>query len=359
MSFAALPVELLDAIFESVSSQTLATLAKTATAFTGSANRQLYRHLSLSYHAGNLGAISSLANDSELASFVRTFSITFEDSEDLFPEYAPVLSQALFKMHNLCQLDLDVGVSGSWVLQGGLPTYSLMTHFATSFPFDNNVASFITRTPLLSSLQLSSPLVIDSAVISPTSVPRLCTYAGPAHLLSQLTPSRPLNTLFLSGDTAASHLELLGEGSGGPTSSVERATHDRDDTCDQAYAKIEVLSVVTSSPPVLILEALAKTCPDLVCLRVMTTCAFWEAPDLTFYTKVANALSMLRSLSTFELSGMHWEARPKSNASDSTGSAFAEREWISPPVTPRIAEMNLEDEQYDLDINESFFEWSY
>jgi len=359
MSLANLPVELLDAIFDCVSAHTLATLAKTASAFTGSADRQLYRHLSLSYHAGNLGAVSTIASDSKIASFVRSFSITFEDSEDLFSEYASVLSKALQKMQNLRQLEVDVGMNSSWVLHGALPTYTQMTHFATSFPFDHNVASFITRTPLLDSLQLSSPLVNDDAVIFPTSVPRLATYTGPANLLSQLTPSRPLNTLFLSGDTSIIDLERLGDGAESPSSSVEIAGLDREDACGRVNAKIEVLSVVTSSPPVLVLEALAKACPDLVCLRVMTTCAFWEAPDLAFYTNVANALSMLRSLSTFELSGMHWEARPKSNSSDSTGSAFAEREWISPPVTPRIAEMNLEDEQYDLDINESFFEWSY
>ena len=71
---------------------------------------------------------------------------------------------------------------------------------------------------------------------------------------------------------------------------------------------------------------------------------------------MANTLSSLRHLSSFELSGMHWESRPKPVTPD--GSVI-EKEWISPPVTPRVIEEDPVPQDYYAEFEESFMEWAY
>lgn len=67
-------------------------------------------------------------------------------------------------------------------------------------------------------------------------------------------------------------------------------------------------------------------------------------------------MSSLRHLSSFELSGMHWESRPKPVTPD--GSVI-EKEWISPPVTPRVIEEDPAPQDYYAEFEESFMEWAY
>ena len=65
-------------------------------------------------------------------------------------------------------------------------------------------------------------------------------------------------------------------------------------------------------------------------------------------------------LSALELAGMHWQSRPKQSTSPVEPE---EKEWISPPVSPRVAaepedeDEELEDRDYDFDG--AFLDWSY
>lgn len=53
---------------------------------------------------------------------------------------------------------------------------------------------------------------------------------------------------------------------------------------------------------------------------------------------------------------MHWESRPKPVTPD--GSVI-EKEWISPPVTPRVIEEDPAPQDYYAEFEESFMEWAY
>lgn len=280
MSLATLPSELLAAIFEPLAAASLAALAKSCSSLTAVANRQLYRHLSLSSHAQNLSAVQSLANNTSLASLVRTFAISVHDSDINITEYYVLLGKVLQDMTELTSLELLVGSDASWVLPT-TPTslYPRLQHLTTSFIFDVNVASFLSRTPHLLSLQLSSTFAAPDAMDLPSSVvPKLASYTGPASLLPVLlSSSRPLSTLHLSGELTLPIIDYLASLGRDQTGSDVRSA---DNGCELGKPRIEVLSAITSTPPVTVLEALGKACPTLVCLRVMTTCAFWEAPDL-------------------------------------------------------------------------------
>ena len=81
---------------------------------------------------------------------------------------------------------------------------------------------------------------------------------------------------------------------------------------------------------------------------------FWQS----FCGRIANSLASLPLLTAFELGGMHWEFRPKSVSSPN--GICPEKEWISPPVSPRSADVNeqtLYDNDYDFD--NAFMEWGY
>ena len=286
MSFAALPPELLNAIFEPLSKPTLAALATTCSSFTACADRHLYRHLSLSSHARNLAAVHSLAARPLLASYVRTLEVDAEDDD--VQGLCSALQQALETLGALTSLELNVGTSDGWLLQGGAGgTFPDLHHFATSLAFDSNLVAFLLRTPALVSLSLSSPVspMDVSALVLPTqAVPKLTQYTGPASLLRHLSP-RPLTTLLLSDDLTLEDVQYLQGGPRAPSLSANTSLTTVDGSTVPPTA-VQVLSAITSAPPALMIEALAKACPDLTCLRVMTTCAFWEAPDLVSHNSV-------------------------------------------------------------------------
>lgn len=57
---------------------------------------------------------------------------------------------------------------------------------------------------------------------------------------------------------------------------------------------------------------------------------------------------------------MHWESRPKSPVSGAA-QEVGEKEWVSPPVTPRVVDIEFQElqEDHDFGLNEAFLDWSY
>ncbi|GJE84607.1 hypothetical protein PsYK624_006830 [Phanerochaete sordida] len=355
MSLATLPAELLEVIFEPLSIPTLASLARSNGGLYSSASRLLYRRVSVSTYARNLSAVNTLATRPHLSLLVRSFSISLVDGQDEVDEiYFAMLYQAIQGMRHLTDLEVHIDSSLSWVLfdltrSPDLTHYPNLASFACSFPLDDTVARFLEGTPSLQSLQVAaSP---DCAVLAKPAIPFLSTYTGPACLLPQLLGSRPVTTLFLSGDLALADVETLAGTSNVPASG-------NGPECGSATApemrRIETLSAITSAPPVAVIAALTQACPNLTSLRVITTCPFWDTPDTTFYGQIANALASLPSLGAFELSGMQWEFRPKTVA---PADMCPPKEWLSPPVSPRAADTAASDNDYDFD--NAFMEWAY
>ncbi|KAH8106245.1 hypothetical protein BXZ70DRAFT_427008 [Cristinia sonorae] len=366
MSFTALPPELLDDIFHSLPTSSLLALATTCSSFTPSADRILYRHIALSSHTHNLNAVHTLASHPALSSLVRTFTLDVDDADPTTADFYVALQRALRHMEGLTSLELNVGINESWVLKCGdrESAYPSLQHFSTSVIFDVNTISFLLRTPSLLSLQLSSsvsPSDVAALEIPTEAIPELESYTGPASLLRHLSP-RPLTTLLLSDDLAIDDVQYLSSAARAPSSSagtVASCCMTIPDGCARPPTDVQVLSAITSASPAVMIEALAEACPHLTCLRVMTTCAFWEAPDLSFYNRIAQTLSTLPSLTAFELSGMHWESRPKSSVTGILD--VSEKEWVSPPVTPRVVDVEFQENQreHEFSVNEAFLDWSY
>lgn len=290
MSLSTLPVELLENIFQPLPAVSLTTLALTSTAFYPTASRFLYHRVSVSSFARNLSAVKTLATRRHLALLVRHFSISLNDDgkDQVDGEYYTALCYALRGMDGLIGLELNVDGSSSWILAAASTPassspsqlYQRLEHFSCSFPLDAHTASFLERTPQLRSLQLgSSP---HSVPLPPSALPRLTTYTGPSCLLPQVLPRRPIASLHLSGDLMLSDIEHLANVAGAPGSAVHGTSPEvgQSPSGFGATAKLQTLSAITSAPPVAVIEALSKACPSLVSLRVITTCAFWETPDI-------------------------------------------------------------------------------
>lgn len=298
MSLVGLPAELLEAIFEPLSTSTLVSLARTSGDLYATASRLLYGRVSVSTYARNLSAVRTLATRPHLSLLVRSFSISLVEGQDEVDEtYFAMLYQAICGMENLTDLEIHIDASLSWVLfdnarSPDLTHYPNLANFSCSFPLDVNVARFLEGTPSLHSLQVAaSP---DFAILAKTAIPFLSTYTGPACLLPQLLGSRPLTTLFLSGDLTPEDVESLAR-----TPNVPKAP-DSPDGPEHGLARaaemsrIETLSAITSAPPVAVIAALTKACPNLTSLRVITTCAFWETPD-TVSSPSAGSPQIVRS----------------------------------------------------------------
>ncbi|KAF7800006.1 hypothetical protein EIP86_011249 [Pleurotus ostreatoroseus] len=433
MSLVALPAELLDAIFAPLPPATLAALARTAAPLYPAAAARLYRALAASSFARNLAVVPTLAAHPHLAALVREFSLSLDDCDadaENGREYYEQLQRAVHGMHRLVSLELNVDARASWVLappaspspspspSSEEPVYDRLESFACAFALDAPTAAFLARTPHLRALQLAadaapspSPSAAGAnnavtrtgtatATLAATALPRLASYTGPAHLLPQLLPARPLAALHLSGDLAPADVDALvhlssSSSSSTPSSSSfsssSQPTSHAHAHQPSALASIHTLSALTSAPPGALVAALAAACPAVVHLQVITTCALWEAPDVT------SALCALPALKTFELSGMHWVLRPRhpsppppppppsssasssSSASNSScpvaqghtrlGSTHAiaqgKTEWLTPPPTPRAAPLALLEAQGPgagvgmEDFAEAFMEWAY
>ncbi|KAI0721837.1 hypothetical protein C8T65DRAFT_565410 [Cerioporus squamosus] len=391
MALAALPVELLDAVLAPLAAAppALAAAARTCSALNPAATRLLYRHLSLSAYARNLSLIHLLAARPSLARLVRTFSIHLDDAEPaVLPTYSD-LQRALHLMTNLSSLALYVDASTSWILSPpegesgqksgdatipGPPFHPRLEHLTCNFPLDAHLASFLGQIPALISLTLSSfvsdadleshsghaPPTPNHVHIPSSHLPLLEAYTGPAHLLPTLA-SRPLKAVLLSGDLTLDLLPSAGAPSHDRMMSHLRGKDVTADWLPSADSQLQVLSAMTSAPPADLLETLAMAFPNLVCLRLMTTRALWDSPDLQFYSRIASTLESLHCLTVFELAGIHWQSRVKPSSSEAKAKA-EEKEWISPPVTPRAALPEVDDEfqaDRDYDFDGAFLDWSY
>ena len=76
-----------------------------------------------------------------------------------------------------------------------------------------------------------------------------------------------------------------------------------------------------------------------------------------FCTRVAAALAHLRNLNSFELSGTHWEYRNKEILT--VNGTCVEKEWMGPPVTPRLDAVEGMGNGGDWEFEEGFMEWAY
>jgi hypothetical protein len=213
-------------------------------------------------------------------------------------------------MTEATSLNILVDSSASWVLEkaGQNVTYHRLQQLTCAFPFDSNVAQFLVKAPALLELEVDSMPFEPSPPIpslSPTTIPHLIQFIGSARAARAIVPGRPLQSIHLNeGDLVEEDVACLA----------------------QANANVLVLGATASTPPVALLESIARHLPHLAYLRIMTTYHFTHAPEIGFMDQVANALSTLPDLTAFELSGMHWGSSKRADDG-------SKRVWQSAPLS--------------------------
>ena len=252
-------------------------------------------------------------------------------------------------MTELTSLEVFVDSSASWVLNGTQnATFPQLLHFACSFSFDTQVANFLSKTCALLELEVDSIPTLHTPSLPPlpwTSIPRLIQFIGSSQAAKAIVPGRPVESIHLS--------------SGDLTKSIV-------DSFAESTARIVVLGATTGLLPVPLLELLAQHLPHLVYLRIMTTYKFSEAPDVVclfvvdlaipfftfpfqvFYENVAKALATLPELTAFELSGMHWGSRKRSDDNE-------KRVWQSKPLSSEFSHDQEEGSPVDFNPSSNYF----
>lgn len=279
MSLPSLPVELIDTIFKNVAAPELVALSSTCSSLCPVAQRLLYRHISVSVWSHNIQAIPTLAKRPDLALFVRSFTISTAAMLPLFPAFYDLLATALSSMTEVTSLNVLVDSSVSWMLEkaGRNVTYHRLQQFTCAFPFDSNVAQFLAKAPALLELEVDSmpyepSFPIRLPTLSPTSIPHLNQFIGSARAARAIVPGRPLQHIHLNeGDLDEGDVAYLA----------------------QATANVLVLGATASTPPVALLESIARHLPHLAYLRIMTTYHFSHAPEI-----VSGVLALPKPLRT-------------------------------------------------------------
>jgi hypothetical protein len=263
MSLPSLPVELLDNILQYTASAELVALSQTCSHISPVALRLLYRHIVISPWSRNINAVTTLAKRSDLAHFVRSFSITTAAFPPLFPAFYRLLASVLSSITEVTSLHLLIDSSASWVMEkiGDNVTYSRLQQFNCSFPLDSIVTEFLARTPALLQLEVDFLPCVPSSPI-PTlpvaTIPHLVQFIGSPRAARAIVPGRPLDNIQLSeGDLIEEDLACLAKGT----------------------ADVLVLGATASTPPVPLLESIARHLPHLAYLRIMTTYHFTQAPE--------------------------------------------------------------------------------
>jgi hypothetical protein len=296
MSLTMLPQELLDAVCENLAGADLSRLSYTASFLHVPAQRQLYRHVSISSSRRNLAVLFTLARKPEIAHHVRSFSIDLDSQFTFLRAFYHQLANALANMPALTSLHLFIDPNASWVLQE--LSYPRLLHFASPFPLDSHVSGFLSRTPALLELEVDSlpfrhERPASASILTPPSLPLLQQFVGSSHAAESIVPSRPVHSVQLTAGDLTEHVVARLSGS---------------------TAEIVTLSATTSSSPAALLQILSKRMQYLVHLRLMTMYSFSEAPDVNFYSDIAGALNVFSNLQTFELSGMHWGSQERKDA---------------------------------------------
>jgi len=268
-----LPVELLDSIAQHLSSSSLAALAQTCSTLCPVAQRILYRDVSASAWSQNLCVVDTLAKRSDVARFVRSFSIAIDSLSPVFPAFYRQLAKAILNMSELTSLNLLVDSSLSWVLKESSSRIDFphLLQFTCSFPFDENVARFLDRTPSLLELEVDSITTMFNAsnspppYLSPTSIPHLTQFIGSSWTAELIIPGRPVRIVHLNGGSLIEDdIPLLA----------------------RSTVPVVVLGTVTNAPPVPFLEMLHKHVPHLAYLRVMSTQSIFRAPTVVSHHRL-------------------------------------------------------------------------
>ncbi|PPQ77733.1 hypothetical protein CVT25_011168 [Psilocybe cyanescens] len=292
MSVQLLPTELLDSLSQYLDPNDLRALSAVNSRFYHVAQRRLYRHIYID--SRNLACVFTLARKPHVARHVRTCVIRLSPFSNLLGSFYQLLASALSNMCELTSLDLSVDQAASWIMRTrDDSTYRRLRRFSSSFHLDHNLAHFLSKADALLELEIDPvhhPLS-PAASLRDGALSHLNQFTGSSEAAQHVVPGRPVEHIHLnSGDL----------------------TEDLAETLAKSTAPITVLAAATTSHSVSLIGTLTRCMEHLTHLRIVTTYNFSDAPDTTYFSNIADALTSLPDLQSCEIWGLHWISSKKS-----------------------------------------------
>ncbi|KAH8119332.1 hypothetical protein DFH11DRAFT_1540166 [Phellopilus nigrolimitatus] len=246
------PVELLDLVALQCDQDTSTKLARTSRSFRRSAERSIYREISLDVSMINAARIiacfKTLASRPSLALHVKHFTVKFPSGSLFLKSFRVLLSNALKKMTLLESLKLYLTGSLSYILH---QTAFSLKHFSSSFDFDDDTVKWLETQNSIETLEFrgstNTPISIRAAAL-----PRLKVVSANLLILAVLVPLRGVEIVrivlpnrWLLSEPVTSHLCMLLAFSTGPLSSLTIRCPGQvsDEETSQALGKIP--SIIT------------------------------------------------------------------------------------------------------------------
>ena len=294
-----LPSELLDHLFFFVPPAHLTAVSRTSSAYCSAAQRVLYRHLALSSSTRTLSCVLTLASNHCVASYVRSFTISFDRAPSTGSHFYQTLSCSLANMSQLTSLDIFVDQSASWILSNDT-TYPNLQRFACLFNLDCHLVAFFNKSSSITELKIGSVPLLDYPILSSVSLPFLAHFTGSALAAELIVPGRPVHSIILNSGCLTENIAY---------------------NLAHSTAPIHTLSAHTISHSLSLISTLAGCMKKLQHLRIATTFSVANLPDTvslilknpTFFPSshmisqknIADVLTLLPDLQTCELWGFH------------------------------------------------------
>lgn len=261
MDVATLPIEVVDEVCDFLAVSDLLSLCITNTTFCASAQRLIFRNISLNSSRTAIGCLRSLSSSVRLAAHVRSFSLRLDDSTGLLRGFLQTHRIALSMMSNLESLDINLPTSASWVLLASKSAiYPRLTRLSCNFTLDASVSEFLGRAHALTQLQLgvcASNNTPMSSSPSP-SLPRLHRFIGSCEDAVCVVPGHPLQVVHLhSGELNLGVLKAL----------------------SQSTEPIEAFEAFNCPLTISMLSSIASNLPRLRHLRLMSMYHSYEQHD--------------------------------------------------------------------------------
>ncbi|KZS98001.1 hypothetical protein SISNIDRAFT_449618 [Sistotremastrum niveocremeum HHB9708] len=293
MSLVCLPSEILDAALCNLQPPDLVAVASAHSRLAPFAQRLLYRELNLQSSSVALRVLRTLARSPYIARFVRVFHLRLPPAHDalLLAPFHRLLATALSSMTALQHLSLYINPeASSCILQRcSTVTYPHLRSFVSNFTWSDQLVRFLEGTPDLVELGVGAHCHRASAP-RPSLTPHLSIFSGSCDTARSLMQHHRFKNLYLHSGTLTEDIIQH---------SLSQST------------ELHSLTAIVGSFSVTTLSSITQACPSLAQLRLWTTTDLDNDFIMAVSDPISHLLASTPTMTTFELSGFHWNAGAK------------------------------------------------
>ncbi|KAJ7662231.1 hypothetical protein DFH06DRAFT_915116, partial [Mycena polygramma] len=187
------PSEILLEIASNASHTDHMALSTVSKIFNSVATQFIYRYIDLTSFKRVVRCCTTLSKRSEAALSVRVFHIMMKDTWDvaLFAPFLRLINAALLRAKYLRSLVLRLPPDPHGTALDRCD-FRLLNHYGSCF---DGVSDFLKRHPSIKNITILGEK--STVLLHPTHIPLLEVFSGPAHLVPNVVPGRPVHSVKL------------------------------------------------------------------------------------------------------------------------------------------------------------------